>query len=157
MWRPQYFHPTPKGFVDTPFVRPVNYGQDPNWTIPPGQFLTDYIVRMDEDADQLIRSLFWQGPQQGFAAGPASGSIQIQLRNPNGFYLTDGYVPIWLYCWGAGSTTPDGGSGRAKVFEPELFCPSGSNLIIDFFNPDGGSYFSPTLLEFRGIKRNPIC
>lgn len=157
MHRPQYFNATPKGYVDVPFVQPVTYGQDMAGGIPPGQFLNDYVIQLDNDADQLYRSLFWQGAQQGQSAGPASGSIQIRLRNSYGLFLTDGYIPIWLLCWGAGSTSPDGGSGRCKVFEPELYCPKGSVLIVDYFNPDGGTYQYPGLYEFRGVKRNPIC
>ena len=154
MNRPQYFYATPAGFVDVPFCNPITYGENATGGIPPGQYLRNFVVQLDNDADQLFRSLFWQGEQQGEGAGPLSGSVQIQLRDAYGNYLTDGYVPIWLLCWGAGSTPPDGGSGRAKVFEPELYCPKGSALLIDYFNPDS-IYQYPGLMEFRGVKRYP--
>lgn len=156
MNRPQYFYTTPDGFKDVPYVKPITYGQNVTGGIPPGQYLNNFVVQLDNDAPQLFRSLFWQGAQQGQGAGPASGSIQIQLRDAYGNYLTDGYVPIWLLCWGAGSTPPDGGSGRAKVWEPELYCPAGSILLVDYFNPDGGTYQYPGLFEFRGVKRFPL-
>lgn len=155
MNRPQYFYQTPKGFKDIPYVRPVTYGQDATGGIAPGKYLNNFVVNLDTDFPQLFRSLFWQGLNQGQGAGPLSGSIQIQLRDSFGNYITDGYIPIWLYLWGAGSTPPDGGSGRAKVFEPELYCPAGSCLLIDYYNPDGGTYQYPGLLEFRGVKRKP--
>lgn len=156
MNRPQYFYRTPDGFLDIPFVRPVTFGQDPTGSIPPQQYLNDYIVQLDNDAPQLFRSLFWQGEEQGQGAGPLTGSIQIRMRDAYGNFITDGFVPIWLYCWGAGSTPPDGGSGRAKVWEPELYCPSGSVLTIDFYNPGVEAFAYPGLLEFRGIKRFPV-
>ena len=129
MNRPQFAFTTPAGFEDIPFVRPVVGGQDPVIEIPAGQYLNDYIIQMDNDAVQIFRSLFVEGVQQGQLA-----SLQMQLRDAFGNYLTDGYVPLWLYCWGAGSTPPDGGSGRAKVFEPEVYCPPGSVMIADFYN-----------------------
>lgn len=153
MNRPQFFYSTPAGYKDVPFVRPVTYGQDPSGGISPGQYLRDFVVQLDNDAPQLFRSLFWQGEEQGQGAGPLTGSVQIQLRDAYGNYLTDGFIPLWLLAWGAGSTFPDGGSGRAKVFEPELYCPEGSILLIDYFNPDTASYQYPGLLEFRGVKR----
>lgn len=157
MNRPQYFFTTPAGYRDISFVRPVTYNQDPSGGIPPGQYLYNYIVQLDNDAPQIFRSLFWQGEQQGQGAGALSGSVQIQLRDAFGNYLTDGYIPLWLLFWGAGSTFPDGGSGRAKVFEPELYCPPGSVLILDYFNPSSSvtAYQYPGLMEFRGIKRYP--
>lgn len=157
MNRPQFFFETPPGFKDIPFVRPVTYGQDSSGGIPAQSYLNNYIVQMDNDAPQIIRSLFWQGQQQGQGAGPLSGSVQIQLRDAFGNYLTDGYVPIWLYFWGAGSTPPDGGSGRCRPFESELYCPPGSVLTIDYFNPSSSAtaYQYPGLMEFRGVKRLP--
>ena len=155
MFRPQFFNMTPTGFRDVPFVRPVNYGQDVTQTLNGPEYLNNYIVQMDKDAAQIIRSLFWQGAQQGEAAVPNAGSVQVQMRNAFGNFLTDGYVPIWLLCWGAGSTPVDGGSGRAKVFEPELFCPAGSVLIFDFYCPDG-VWVAPGLFELRGVKRFPV-
>jgi hypothetical protein len=77
------------------------------------------------------------------------------MRDTYGNYLTDGYIPLWLLFWGAGSTTPDGGSGRAKVFEPELYCEPGSIFLFDFFNPPGATYQYPGLFELRGVKRLP--
>lgn len=154
MNRPQFFFTTPAGFQDEPYVRPVTYGQDAFDGIPPGTYINDYVVKLDNDTDQLFRSLFWQGANQGQGAGSLSGNVQIRLRDAFGNYLTDGYIPIWLLCWGAGSQPPDGGSGRAKVFEPELYCPAGSILLIDYFNP-GGTYEYPGLFEFRGVKRWP--
>jgi hypothetical protein len=155
MNRPQYFFTTPPGFQDVPFVQPVNPGQDVFGLIPPGQFLSNYVITLDTDAPQIYRSLFWQGLEQGQGAYPSSGSVQIHLRDVYGNELTDGYVPIWLYCWGAGSTPADGGSGRAKVFESELYCLPGSVLLIDFYNPDTANFAFPGLLEFRGVKRWP--
>ena len=154
MNRPQFFNVTPPGFKDVPYVKPITYGENPvGVTLAPGQIYNDFVVQLDNDFDQIFRSLFWQGVQQGEA-----GSVQIQLRDAFGNYLTDGYVPIYLLCWGAGSTPPDGGSGRAKVFEPELYCPLGSILLIDFQNPDtaASSYALPGLFEFRGVKRMPL-
>jgi hypothetical protein len=149
--RPQFFHSTPKGFSDVPFVRPVTFGQDVHATIPSGGYLNDYIVQLDNDAPQLFRSLFWQGAQQG--QGPdVAGSLQVRVRDAFGNFITDGYIPIWLLFWGAGSTTPDGGSGRAKVFEPELYCEPGSTLIFDFFNSGLNAtsipaYLNPALMS----------
>jgi hypothetical protein len=132
MNRPQYFFTTPKGFRDMPFVRPVNPAQDDPAvaSILPGQYLWNYVVTLDTDAPFLCRSLFVQGLQQSEIQ-----NLQVQLRDAFGNFLTDGFVPLWLYCWGAGSTSPDGGSGRAKVFESELYCPKGGCLILDFYNP----------------------
>ena len=146
MNRPQYFWPTPKGFQDTPFVRPVGFNTDPSGNFPAGQYQQSYVIQLDNDAPQLLRSLFMQGVQQGQLQ-----DLQIQLKDAHGNYLTDGYVPAWLYFWGAGSTPTDGGSGRAKVFEPELYCPPGSVLMLDFFSANGSAY--PGLMEFRGVKR----
>lgn len=157
IYRPQYQWPTPAGYVDIPFVRPVNFGQDVSTSLAPGAYLRDYVIEMDNDAPQLIRSLFWQGNQQGFPATSTTGSIQIQMRNAQGDYLTDGFIPLWLLFWGAGSTPTDGGSGRAKVFEPDLICPPGSVLILDYFNPDGGTFTTPGIMEFRGVKRFPAA
>ena len=156
MNRPQFFFSTPSGFKDVPFVRPVNFGQDAAAGIPPGQYWRNYVVQLDNDVPQIFRSWFWQGEEQGEGAGPLSGSIQVQLRDAYGNYLTDGFVPLWLLCWGPGSTPPDGGSGRCKVFEPELYCRAGSILLIDYFNPDGSTYTYPGLMEFRGVKRYPL-
>lgn len=152
MHRPQYYYETPKGYKDVPFVRPVVFLQDATGDFPPGQFLNDYVVQMDNDAPQLIRSVFFQGSNQGQASAPQN-SGQIRLRDAFGNYITDGFVPIWLYAWGAGETPPDGGSGRTKVFEPELYCPPGSVLMIDYFNPDSPAFQYPGLIEFRGVKR----
>ena len=124
--RPQFFFPTPPGYQDIPFVQPV---PSPG-SLLAGQYLLDYIVVLDNDAPQLFRSLFVEGVQDGLSA-----NIQMRARDAYGNFITDGFVPLWLYAWGAGSTPPDGGSGRAKVFEPELFCPAGSVLILDFYNP----------------------
>ena len=135
-YRPQLETYTPPGFVDTPFVRPVSLPLDPAAVIPPGGFLNSYAITLDNDAPQIFRSLFVQGGQQG-----QNLNIQMQLRGADGKYITDGYVPLWLYAWGAGVTPPDGGSGRAKVFEPELYCPKGSTILADFFNPAGGTNF----------------
>jgi hypothetical protein len=150
MNRPQYFNTTPAGFRDVPFVRPVTFGQDVTGGLAPGRYLENYVVQLDNDAPQVFRSWFWQGENQGEGAGPLSGSIQVRLRDAFGNFLTDGYIPLWLLAWGAGSNPPDGGSGRAKVFEPELYCPAGSIL-----NPDGSAYVYPGLMEFRGVKRFP--
>jgi len=154
MYRPQYFYETPPGFRDEPFVRPVTYGQDLSGSLPAGQFLQSYVVQMDGDAPQIIRGLFWQGRQQGQGTDEI-GSVQVRLRDAFGIDLTDGFIPLWLLCWGAGVTPPDGGSGRAKVFEPELYCPPSSVLLIDYFDPDGAAYAYPGLMEFRGVKRFP--
>lgn len=155
MNRPQFFFPTPKGYRDESFVRPVISNQDPSGGLPPLQYKNDYAVLMDADAPQIIRSLFWQGVQQGQNPLPGA-NVHIQLRNAYGVYLTDGYIPLWLMFYGAGSTFPDGGSGRAKVFESEMYCPPGSVLLIDFFNPSPTTTFQyPGLMEFRGIKRFP--
>ena len=155
-YRPQFAMFTPPGFTDVSFVRPVTAAQDPTGGIPAGSFYNNYIVQMDNDADQIIRSLFWQGEQQGQGASTTINSVQIQLRDAYGNYLTDGYIPLWLYAYGAGVNPPDGGSGRAKVFEPELYCPKGSVLIFDFFNPAGTSNY-PGYLELRGVKRMAGC
>lgn len=155
MNRPQFFYSTPAGFRDVPYVKPVTFGQDVTGNIPAGQYLNNYVIQLENDAPKLFRSLFMQGEQQGQGAGPLSGSIQIQLRDAYGNYLTDGYIPAWLLCWGAGSVVPDGGSGRAKVFEPELYCPAGSILLMDFYHPDGLGYLYPGLFEWRGITRFP--
>src|ERR1035437_8803161 len=130
MNRPQYFNSTPSGFRDVPYVKPVTAGQNVSGLIPANGYLLNYVIQLDNDAPQLFRSLFIEGIEQAQAAG-----IQMQLRDAFGVFLTDGYVPLHLFALGAGSTPPDGGSGRAKVFEPELFCPAGSVLIADFFNP----------------------
>lgn len=132
MNRPQFFFKTPPGFRDESFVRPVNIGQDISGVIPAGQFVNNFVIQMDQDAPQIIRSLFVEGAQQD-----ENPNLHIQLRDAYGNFLTDGYIPLWLYADGAGSTSPDGGSGRAKVFEPELYCPPGSVLIADFFSPGG--------------------
>jgi len=150
MNRPQFEYYTPKGFRDVPYKRPVTSA-----AIPPGQYLWQFAVLLDTDAPQRFRSLFWQGQQQGQGASSTAGSLQIQMRDCDGLYLTDGFIPIWLYCWGAGSTPPDGGSGRAKVFESELVCPAGGVILIDFYNPDGANYQYPGYFELCGIKRWP--
>lgn len=155
MSRSQFFFPTPPGYRDEPFVQPVTYGQNPTIGVPAGGYLNNYVVQLDNDVPQLYRGLAWEGASQGQGAGPLSGSIQIQLRDAWGNYLTDGYLPIWLYVWMAGETPPDGGSGLVKVFEPELYCPAGSVLLIDYFNPGAVNYNGPGLLEFRGVKRYP--
>jgi len=149
MNRPQYFYTTPKGFQDIPYVCPVTFGGNATGGVAAGQYLNNFVVQLDNDADQLFRSLFFQGIQQGQGV-----SYQIQMRDAYGNYLTDGYIPIYLLVWGAGSTPEDGGSGRAMVFEPELYCPKGSCLLIDYYFPSGGSY--PGLYEFRGVKRFPL-
>lgn len=155
MNRPQFFWPTPAGYRDVPFVKPVTLSQNNTIGLPAGELYRSYIVQMDWDAPQIIRSLFWQGANQGQAAGPLTGSIQVQLVDAFGVEMTDGYIPLWLLAWGSGVTQPDGGSGRAKVFEPEMYCPQGSVVKINFFNPDGGDFLMPGLLEYRGIKRYP--
>ncbi len=145
MFRPQFSFGTPAGYKDVPYVRPVTVGQDINVPIPSGQFVKDYVIRLDNDAPSIFRSLFVQGVQQD-----QSTQIQMQLRDAYGNYLTDGYIPLDLYAWGAGNTPPDGGSGRAKVFEPELYCPAGSVMIADFFNPGSPSVipsFTPPSLQ----------
>ena len=130
MFRAQFSFGTPPGFKDVPYVRPVTVGQDVNVPIPSGEFYNNYIIPLDNDAPSIFRSLFIQGVQQD-----QPSQIQMQLRDAFGNFLTDGYIPLDLYAWGAGNTPPDGGSGRAKVFEPELYCPKGSVLIADFYNP----------------------
>ncbi len=130
MNRPQYYYRTPRGYKDVPFVRPVNFDQDPPIVIPVGGFLNDYIIQMDNGEPQLIRSLFVLGPNQDTLI-----DLQMRLRDAFGNELTDGYVPLVLFASGAGETPPDGGSGRTKVFEPELYCPAGSTLILDLYNP----------------------
>lgn len=155
MFRPQFYWPTPPGYKDVPFVKPVTFSQNQDATLPAGQQFRNYIIQMDWDAPQLIRSLFWQGANQGQAAGPLSGSEQVQLIDAFDVEMTDGYIPIWLFAWGSGVTQPDGGSGRAKTFEPEIFCPAGSVLKVNFFNPDGADLLLPGLFEMRGIKRLP--
>ena len=155
MHRPQFQYSTPKGFKDVPYRRSVSVGQDNNGLVAPGQYVWNYVVQLDADAPQRFRSLFWQGQQQGQPATATVGSLQIQLRDGDGIFVTDGFIPIWLCCWGVGSTPPDGGSGRAKVFEPELVCKPGGQLIFDFFNPDGASYAYPGYFELCGVKRWP--
>lgn len=155
MFRPQFYWPTPKGFKDVPFVKPVTYSQNTTGALAAGQYWINYIVQMDYDAEQYIRSIFWQGANQGQSAGALQGSVQVQLVDAFGVDLTDGYIPLWLYAWGSGVTQPDGGSGRAKVFEPEIYCPKGSVLKVNYFVPDGGDYQIPGLFEFRGVKRFP--
>lgn len=155
MFRPQFFYETPAGFRDEPYVRPVTTSQDVQITISPGEQYRSYIVQMDYDAPQLIRSLFWQGANQGQAAGPLTGSFAVQIISPFDVEMTDGFIPIWLLGWGSGVTQPDGGSGRAKVFEPEVYSPAGSVWRFNFFDPDGGTIILPTLFELRGVKRYP--
>ncbi len=147
MYRPQFFFPTPKGYRDESFVRPVTVGQDPSGTIPAGQYINDYAIRMDTDAPQIIRSLFIEGKQQN-----QNSNIQMRLRDAFGNFLTDGYVPLWLYGSGAGSTPPDGGSGRTKLFESEIYCPPGSVLLADFFAPGGAA----TIPIFAGPSRMSV-
>jgi hypothetical protein len=154
--RPQFQYSTPPGFKDVPYKRPVSVGQDNTGSIAAGGYVWQYAVNLDTDAHQRFRSLFWQGQQQGQGATATAGSLQIQMRDGDGLYLTDGFIPIWLFCWGAGSTPPDGGSGRAKVFEPELVCRAGGQLLIDFFNPDGANYVYPGYFELCGVKRWPV-
>lgn len=155
MNRPQFFWPTPPGYKDVPFVKPVTLSQNATITLPAGDQYRSYIVQMDWDAPQLIRGFFWEGANQGQAAGPLSGSIQVQIVDAFGVEMTDGYLPIWLLGWGSGVTQPDGGSGRAPVFEPEMYCPPGSVVKLNFYNPDGADFIMPGLLEYRGIKRYP--
>jgi hypothetical protein len=149
MNRPQFWWATPSGFKDVPYVRPLSLGQDPVISMVAGQQVQSYQITLDNDADQLFRSLFMQGIQQGQTTG-----VQVQWRDAQSVYLTDGFVPTYLYCWGAGSTPPDGGSGRAKVWEPELYCPRGGILYIDFFSP-GGGFVIPGYMELCGVKRYP--
>jgi len=151
MFRPQFQYGTPPGFKDVPFVRPVCFGQDPSGGVAAGEYLLNYIVQLGADAPQLFRSLSVQGADQGQVA-----DFQCQIRDAYGNYLTDGFVPLSLLAWTAGSAPPNAGSGRCKMFEPELFCPAGSCLIIDFFQPDAiGNDIYSGLWEFRGIKRYP--
>jgi hypothetical protein len=150
-YRPQFYYRTPPGYRDIPYVRPVVYGQDPSAGVPSLQPVNNYIIQLDKDADILFRSLFIQGVNQGQAAA----ILQVRLTDAYGNYLTDGYIPMPLYAWGAGLTSPDAGSGRAKVFEPELYCPAGSVLQLDFYNPVSAVYNYPGLIEFRGVKRCP--
>lgn len=156
-YRPQFFYRTPPGYVDIPFVRPVTEGQDASGGIPQGQSFLNYVVQMDYDAPQIIRSIFFQGVNQGQGAGVLSGSMQVQVRDPRGYALTDGYVPFWLYMSGAGNTPQDGGSGRCKVFESEVYCDPGSLWLFDFFAPGSSLVFPgfqyPGLFELRGVKR----
>ncbi len=153
MFRPQFSYSTPKGYKDFPYVLPVTFGQNVTVSLLAGRLYQNFLIQTDNDAPSILRSLFWQGVQQA-----ETDAMQIQLRDAYGNYLTDGYIPLWLYAWGAGNTTPDGGSGRAKVFEPELFCPPGSVLILDYFNASTATTQLPGNLEFRGVKRYPeVC
>lgn len=144
MFRPQFFWPTPPGAKDVPFVRPVTYGTDVNIQLLPGRIFQNFLIQMDYDAPQFIRSMFWQGEQQGQGAGTLARSVQVQLVDAFGVDMTDGYIPLWLFGWGSGVTPPDGGSGRCKVFEPEIYCPPGSVLKLNFFNPDSELGILPT-------------
>lgn len=145
-YRPQFFFTTPSGYRDVPYVRPVIGDEDQSGSST-GNLVSNYIIQLDKDADQIFHSLFIQGPNQGQAE-----DFMIQLRDSWGNFITDGFVPLSLYAWGAGETPEDGGSGRAKVFESELYCPRGSVLIADFWN-GGASFLFPPFMEFRGIKR----
>lgn len=153
MNRPQYFNSTPSGFRDVPYVKPVTAGQNVSGLIPANGYLLNYVIQLDNDAPQLFRSLFIEGIEQAQAAG-----IQMQLRDAFGVFLTDGYVPLHLFALGAGSTPPDGGSGRAKVFEPELFCPAGSVLIADFYNPSTSAVplFGSAILQSTFAPLDPV-
>lgn len=131
MNRPQFYWPTPDGYKDYPYVRPVPYDNEAQISIPPGQFLYHYVVRMDEDAPTIIRSLYVEGLDQN----AQNINLHIQLRDAWGVLLTDDFVPLNLYAVGSSVTPPDGGSGRTKVFEPELYCPPGSNITFDLYNP----------------------
>jgi len=156
-YRPQYFYRTPPGYVDIPFVRPVTIGQDPTYDLAQGTSGLNYVVQMDYDAPQIIRSIFYQGANQGQGAGILSGAVQLQVRDTRGYALTDGYLPLWLYAYGAGNTPQDGGSGRGKVFEPESYCDPGSVWLFDFFAPGTSlvnpGFKVPGLFELRGVKR----
>lgn len=118
-------------------MRPLAVGQDPAFIVPPGEFFLNYILQLDADAPTLFRSLFVLGAIQG-----QDNDMQIRVRDSFGNFITDGFVKLSLFAWGAGN--PDQGSGRCKIFEPELFCPAGSTLILDFFNP------GPNAISFGG-------
>ena len=138
MYRPQFQFGTPPGYVDVPYVRALAVGQDPSFVVPPGEVLLNYVLQLDADAPTLFRSLFVQGALQG-----QDNDIQLRIRDAFGNYLTDGFVSVSLFAWGAGKS-PDSGSGRCKIWEPELYCPAGSVLMIDFFNP------GPNAISFGG-------
>src|SRR5262249_52965847 len=94
---PQFFFPTPPGFKDEPFVLPISFAQNINITLAPGEQYRSYVIRMDSDYDQYIRSIFWQGTQQGQGPKDLGYGLKVKLIVAFGYDFPAGLIPCGCY------------------------------------------------------------
>lgn len=161
-----------------------------------GSQITGIPFQLDPDAEFHWKSTVVGIRNQDFTSGagaPSNGSdastIVLRWRDPYGNYLSNDYEPVGWYASDAPMVfnnslstnsviSPYGSVGPSRVWEPEVFCPAGSTVLLDLavegrasqagknillFGPAFGNNSGLASFPFylRGFKRypkeNPKC
>lgn len=131
-WDGHPFYPTPEGFVDETFdfAFPL--------TVATSQMAVDRPLRVDADADFLLRSLLGE-----FVGG--AGISDIRLTDPSGSYMSNDFIIFDLLV-----QTP--GSNELSPVFPEVRVPANGLMLADLLETSGAGP-STVLLVFLGVKR----
>lgn len=150
LYRPQFAYPTPDGFTDVDFDHYFDQHSVPPLALGPGAPDQIYNISLPLDPDAPFH---WRGikiPNLNGATGPLN--IGLRFRSPDGRYLSDDFVPIWL--WGL---TPCNGDaltgGQCCILESELICPAASVIFVDQSSLVPGAGYQVGTIILTGIKR----
>ena len=174
-YRAHFPYRTPQGFVDEAARFPFDYRQVGN---NPANYLPNYqlanqILKLDEDAPFLWRSISWACPDYLQLQFFLSGSLAMRIRDPLGNYLDNDFVPLLnraqgYYVWqpwtqgpptGPLWTAPSAG-GMGVPFADEIYCPASSTIELDLLwvGVFGNDFTLNDIGRFlaRGVKRRPL-
>lgn len=123
-YRPQFAYPTPEGFQDEEFVQYFDSISNPALAtvLAAGAEIRDIPLILDSNAEFHIRGIE--------VALENNNELGIQIRDPYGNYLSDGYVPAGAY---SGQQLGDVGACPVAL-ESEIVCPPGGALSISIKN-----------------------
>jgi len=148
-FRPQFAFRTPPGFRDETF----HYTFDATTNaalgvaLAAGQTSRDNYLQGQNDAEFIVRA--WRI----LMAAPGTSTLQIQIRDAFGNFLSFVSIPLNCYLTPAGAPVV----GFLPVpMEPELVIPASGFLILDFVNLTTGAV-TPPKITLSGVKRHPEC
>lgn len=147
-FRPQYAFRTPPGFRDETFHYIFDGTTNPalGASLGSSQTTRDNYLQTQNDAEFIIRAWKILSPALG------ASSLQIQVRDAFGNYLSFVFVPLSCYL------TPSGAPvvGFLPVsMEAELVVPASGFVAVNFENLTTGGATPPKLM-LLGVKRYPV-
>ncbi len=161
--------PTPAGFQDQAWIYEYTFPVSDGSNYP----LSNFPLPFDLDADFILRGC-WVSAFESVNKFPTGSALFALLRDPYGNRLADDFQPFvtlgtpFNFIYGFAAEFNQETLGAPAPFEPEIFCPAGSNMLIDLrLSPGVGPGPTPVVdqyvgrgggtLIFFGVKRYRSC